>query len=82
MIIRTIWVSPTDWDEAYMVDAWDEYTVEANAGGWEEALAKARNENNELRVIDLECSGDALRAAFSVPTVPATVKRTEGDNQA
>lgn len=79
MKIHTIWsIDPND-DTLYLIDGWDEYTRDENPSGFTEAVSKARLEHgaDNVSVIDLEVNETAVRAAFHVPVLPATVFTTE-----
>lgn len=37
-------------DAPWVVDAWDEYSIENNPSGWDDAVTKAKKENENIRI--------------------------------
>lgn len=67
MKIMMIWVTDSpDAEEVWLVDAWDEDSVDNNPDGWQAALAKAHTINGaeNVRVITATMNGDKVRQAF------------------
>ncbi|MEM1225868.1 MAG: hypothetical protein AAGJ40_09225 [Planctomycetota bacterium] len=74
MKIWTIWVSEGGWDDAWLKDAWDEFTRDFNEAGWERALNAARDKHSDVRVIPIVVPTEKLGAAFEVQAIPGEVK--------
>jgi hypothetical protein len=75
MKIHTIWATENNPAEAWIIDAWDEYSIDNNKEGWDESLKRARHEYPHVRVIVLSVGGAAIMAAFDPPVVSASVER-------
>jgi len=72
--IHTIWLSDSgNWSEAWLKDAWDEYTIDENPTGWAQALEEAELSSSHMKLITLEIPGDHLAAAWTTPTVEGDV---------
>lgn len=76
MRLFTFWSKNAD-GEVECLDAWDEYTIDANDDGYAEHLAECRAEaaarGNEFRVIELNIDDADIDAAFNVNTARARV---------
>lgn len=75
IIIHTLWITRTydeDWSPELLV-AWDEYDVDANREGWEEAkttvLAGIGNEVGQWREILFSIPNQDIRRAFEPPMI-------------
>lgn len=69
--IHMIWANEDrEPDAVWMVDAWDEFSMDGNYDGWEKAVAKARKENENIRIIVTTVSYSEIQKAF----VPAKVE--------
>ena len=79
MDIYTAWATRKDFesDAPELLIAWDEYTVDCNPGGFEEALEREVNamgdELAELRRITIKVPQEALLAAFKQASIEAEV---------
>ena len=53
MLIYTIWAHDPDEpdDLPWLVDAWDECSIEGNCKQWDENVAVAKQQHKEVRVI-------------------------------
>jgi len=82
MKIYMIFDGSEDRDAAWLVDAWDEYTMDANYEGYEEAVKKARTESpsGNIAIIQAEIDDERVLAAFRPTEVPITL--TEGNETA
>lgn len=71
-------VSKTD-TTRWVTEAWDEYTIDENYRGWEEALKKAEKVHGEgnVRVIQVVVPDDTLDRPFAIPQVNGTVRVDE-----
>ncbi len=75
MLIYTIWVNDrAEFDEAWMLDAWDEFTIDANSEGWDEVVEKAKSAFEEVRVIPVEVDIEKARHAFEIQPIKGEVK--------
>lgn len=57
-----------------LVDAWDEYTIDANDKGYESAIKRARTQSETGNIAIIKCSldDDKVLAAFRPTEVPLT----------
>lgn len=57
-----------------LVDAWDEYAMDANYDGYEKAVKKARaeSETGDIAIIKCSLDDDKVLAAFRPTEVPLT----------
>jgi len=77
MLIYMIWVNNrAEFDEAWMVNAWDEFTIDANPQGWEEAVSKAKSEHAEVRVIPVQVDITKVQHAFEIQPINGEVSST------
>jgi hypothetical protein len=74
MKIHTIWATENNPAEAWIVDAWDEYSIDNNKEGWDESLKRARHEYPHVRVVVLSVGDAAIQRAFSPSEVSASVE--------
>ena len=78
--IYTIWTA-LEWesDAPWMLDAWDEYSIDGNASGWDEALEKAKDEagGQPVRVLKFIVDYEQVQKAFQVGTINSTGKAEE-----
>lgn len=75
MLIYMIWVNNrAEFDEAWMLDAWDEFTIEANPQGFDEAVKKAKSEHAEVRVIPVHVDIAKVQHAFEIQPIDGEVK--------
>jgi hypothetical protein len=71
--IQIIWARFDDEPEViWAVDAWDEYSIDNNYGGWEEAQKKAAGKSQTIRVTRSLIDMDAVEKAFGVATADIT----------
>ena len=76
MQITTIWAAHDNkWDQAWLVEAWDEYSIENNHEGWAAALKKAEDSYDEIKVVKLNVSEKTLEKAFEIPCIDAVVEK-------
>ena len=75
-----IFDSDQDCEATWLVDAWDEYTIDANYEGFEAAVKKAREESETGHIEIIKCSidDDKVLAAFRPTEVKITI--TEESN--
>lgn len=69
--IYMIWVcTPNDPSTAWLLDAWDDYSMDADYDSWREALEEARAEygNEWVRVVKAPLDMSAVRQAWDTPT--------------
>lgn len=67
MKINLIWaIAEGETNTPWLVDAWDEYSIDGNHYGWEQAVAKAGEEygGRNIRVTTIEADYDKAVAAF------------------
>lgn len=78
MDVFMIFDSTDDGDAAWLVSAWDEYTMDANYEGYEAAVKQARDESPSGNIAIIKCSMDDERvlAAFRPTEVPLTINET------
>lgn len=74
MKIYTIWVSTNGFEEAWILDAWDEDSVDGNYSGWEDAVREAKKDHAEVKVIAINVAISKLRECFELPTIPGEVE--------
>ena len=75
MDVFMIFESDQDCEASWLVDAWDEYTMDANYEGYEEAVKKAREGSASGSIAIIKCSidDDKVLAAFRPTEVPLTI---------
>jgi hypothetical protein len=63
-------------DSYWVAEAWDEYTVDENGWGFEEALQRCRSTHgaDNVRVLKVQLPADALERPFRVPVVEGLVE--------
>jgi hypothetical protein len=78
MDVFMIFESSEGCDAAWLVDSWDEYTMDANYEGYEAAIKKARDESPSGNIAIIKCSLDdeKVLAAFRPTEVPLTINET------
>jgi len=78
MDVFMIFDSDQDCEATWLVDAWDEYTIDANYDGYEAAIKKARAESECGNIAIIKCSmdDDKVLAAFQPTEVPLTINET------
>ena len=54
-------VDPT---ATWLVESWDEFSIEANYDGWEEAISKAKHQNEIVRITTTTVDYAAVQRAF------------------
>jgi len=61
--------------EYWTTEAWDEFTLDDNPQGFEEALAKARNQHGaeHVGILEVELPSGALAKPFEIPKVEGKV---------
>ena len=78
MKIFLIWAIDSDLPgDRWVIDAWDEYTIQENPGGWSDRQAALTSAypKHALKVVAIEVPFKELDAALSVPTVKGEVSR-------
>ncbi len=78
--IRSLWITRKSIDSGFhppeLVEAWDEWSIDENPDGWQEACKRALDavgsDLSSHRYIDLRVSGDALDSAFQPVEVEIT----------
>lgn len=71
----TIWAREGNEPEAvWCVDAWDEFSVDRNESGWQEAVAKAEAANDEVRVIIVTIQHEAVLNSFTSARINGEVR--------
>lgn len=79
--VHSLWITRKSSPESYpeLLVAWDEYGIEENFSGWEEAcsaaLAACGDDVAEARYITLRVPHRSIEEAFKVPVVDAFVER-------
>ncbi|WP_417744769.1 hypothetical protein [Rosistilla oblonga] len=74
MIVQTIWVNEKEgFDEAYIVDAWDEHTIDANPSGFFEAVENANKAHKVVRVVAIKVDGSEIAKVFEPKPVAGAV---------
>ena len=75
MKIYTIWRNINSFEDAWLINAWDEYSIDGNNEGWQEALKEASNSNKEdIKVIVVNVDNKELEKLFSTPEVSGKVE--------
>ena len=59
-------------DATWLVDAWDEYTIDANHDGYLSAVEKAKAENKEISIVKTSIDDDRVLASFKPTEIPLT----------
>lgn len=71
--VYMIWaIEPNSFNDGpWLVDAWDEHSVDGNSSGWDEAKKKAYDEHGaeNIRIAKTRVDWNAVAATFQVPTV-------------
>jgi hypothetical protein len=63
----------SDLEMPYVIDAWDEWTVDGNFDGWESEVKKQKEKNGDnVRIGIVEIPDDFLSSLFAIPVVEAT----------
>lgn len=75
MDIYLIWVTDTTPSEAWVHDAWDDYSIDNHPGGWEEARQKAYKQFGPegVRVGKVKIDPARVEALWDVPEIEVTV---------
>jgi hypothetical protein len=76
MIIHTLWHAGEDGDMPWIVDAVDEYTLDANGGEFTPEYLKKRADPS-VRELLIDIPEKDVRALFDPPVVKATIVRNE-----
>lgn len=73
MILFCILVKHPQEDEPWVAGAWDEWTVEQNYEGWEEAVTatKDKHKESEIRIAGLEVPDGWMSDQFCMSKTPA-----------
>lgn len=78
MKLRTLWIWRVGAEGAEMVQAWDEWSVDENGMGWQEAcettLKEAGDDVLEHRYIDVEIDYRKVEDIFRPGSLPGEVK--------
>lgn len=79
MRLFCIWVcdGPLDPENAWLLTAWDEYSVENNYEGWEEELQKAHKNYTHVRVCEVKVDREHVEALFKNSVIPGWVMPQE-----
>jgi hypothetical protein len=67
-----IFAADEDCEATWLVDAWDEYTMDANYDGYLEAVKKARAEHGEISVVKTGMDDDKVLSSFKPTEIPLT----------
>jgi hypothetical protein len=78
MDVFMIFDADQDCEASWLVDAWDEYTIDANYEGYEQAIKKARanSESGNIAIIKCSMDDDKVLAAFQPTEVSLTITET------
>lgn len=74
MDIFMIFAADEECETPWLVDAWDEYTVDANYEGYLEAVKKARSENTAVSIVKASMDDDKVLASFKPAEIPLTTE--------
>lgn len=80
--ILSLWITRKASDGEYpeLIEAWDEYSVDGNWEGWDEAVKKGiasiGTDLDQYRIIELNVSYEAVQNAFTPHVLPAGVVTT------
>jgi hypothetical protein len=77
MNVYLIWTRTEGY--AWLVESWDEESIDANEAGWDEAVQKARTEHGpeNIRIIKASIDFDKVLEAFNPPENELTIILTE-----
>lgn len=76
MNIFTIWVcDECDPSAAYLLHAWDEFSIDENREGWEEKVAEAKSRYEAHRIINISIPTSTVREAFLPTAVQGTATK-------
>jgi len=67
-----IFAADEDCEATWLVDAWDEYTIDANYDGYLSAVEKAKDENKEISIVKTSIDDDRVLASFKPTEIPLT----------
>ena len=72
--IHLIFEATEDGDAAWLVDAWDEYSIDGNPEGFDEAVKRAQQQSTagRIRVITTLLNYEKVLAAFEPTEIEAT----------
>ena len=56
----------TDYEWISAMEVWDEFSIDANGEGYNEAIAKARKEADEVRVVVFTTNWEKIQGLFHV----------------
>lgn len=78
-VVRSLWITRKSIDAGFhppeLVEAWDEWSIDENPEGWQEACKRALDavgsDLSAHRYIDIRVSGDALASTFEPAEVEA-----------
>ena len=74
MIIYTIWVSDGhEEDDAWMADAWDEFTRDGNDIGYEKAINELESKHASVTVVPVSVSWNAVADKLRPRPIDGTV---------
>jgi hypothetical protein len=73
MKLYTILVRNSMDETAWVITAWDEYSVDENNEGWQQAIADARENYFEMRISVVNVPNDFLEKPFMTPEVDGEV---------
>lgn len=75
MDVFMIFDSDEHGEATWLVDAWDEYSIDGNYEGYEAAIKKARadSESGNIAIIACNMDDDKVLAAFRPTEVPLTI---------
>ena len=72
MDIFLIFASEQDTEASWLVDSWDEYTIDGNYEGYLAAVKKARAEHDIISIVKTSIDDDAVLASFQPTEIPLT----------
>lgn len=77
--IYLIWaLSNSDPEAPWIVDAWDEFSIDGNEPGWSAAIKKAEEENDAIRIVKTTLNHEQIVALFQ-PTALNNTGLQEND---
>lgn len=81
MELHMIWTAEgDDWQERWMLTAWDEYSVDGNHEGFCEELERLKKLNGgRIKVVIVRVDESELDKCFVVPVIAGTVQPEESE---
>ena len=72
MDIFMIFAGDEECEASWLVDAWDEYTIDGNYDGYLAAVKKARAEHPSISIVKSSIDDDKVLASFRPAEIPLT----------